>query len=390
MSAVGQAGQHAILYGERGVGKTSLAGLVHVIWSEAFKDSDRVVATRVACDRGDDFQSIWGKVAEGIEVEYEKRDMLARANGTFQRAAERLRRPDVNPHDIRRFFEIADKKFIVTIDEFDKVEDPDVSGLTADTIKLLSDYSVDTTLIVVGVADNVDDLIHEHQSIDRCLVQVLMPRMSIEELQQIVETRLDIVQMDIESRALLRIAAFSQGLPHYTHLLGLHAAVDAVKHGSRRVESANVDAALKVAIRNAQQSILDAYRQAVDSHQRRNLYQQTLVACAMTKPDELGYFTPADVREPMSQIMKERREIDSFMKQLRALTESARGYVLQIKGPTHNRKFRFRDPLLRPYVVFRAVDEGLVEESAAYAFSAPSVARQLKMNLGLEDAAPGS
>jgi hypothetical protein len=38
-------------------------------------------------------------------------------------------------------------------------------------IKVLSDNSVPATLVLVGVADSVDALIVEHQSIERALVQ---------------------------------------------------------------------------------------------------------------------------------------------------------------------------------------------------------------------------
>jgi hypothetical protein len=45
------------------------------------------------------------------------------------------------------------------------------------TIKTLSDNasSIKTTLILVGVADSVDELIGEHQSIERAIKQVPMP-----------------------------------------------------------------------------------------------------------------------------------------------------------------------------------------------------------------------
>jgi len=63
----------------------------------------------------------------------------------------------------------------------------EVTTLLADTIKNLSDHSLDVTIILIGVADTVDELIEGHKSIERALVQVPMPRMSSQELNQIID-----------------------------------------------------------------------------------------------------------------------------------------------------------------------------------------------------------
>jgi len=75
-------------------------------------------------------------------------------------------------------FTLAAKDFVIILDEFDRVHDEDSRVLMADTIKTLSDQLVSTTMVIVGVADDVNQLISSHASIDRNLVQVLMPRMS--------------------------------------------------------------------------------------------------------------------------------------------------------------------------------------------------------------------
>ena len=76
---------------------------------------------------------------------------------------------------------------IVIIDELDRITDAGTKAKLADTIKTLSDNSTKTTLVLVGVADSIDDLILEHRSIDRALVQIQMQRMSKLELMEIVD-----------------------------------------------------------------------------------------------------------------------------------------------------------------------------------------------------------
>ena len=94
----------------------------------------------------------------------------------------------------------------------------------SDTIKSLSDYAVATTILLIGVADSVDELIQGHQSIERALVQVPMPRMSDGEVKEIVVKGLSRLQMGIEPDSLDELIALSQGLPYITHLLALHTA----------------------------------------------------------------------------------------------------------------------------------------------------------------------
>src|SRR5882724_316976 len=59
VEAVLQKGQHAILYGERGVGKTSLAKTFSARLIRPTKSLSSVI---VNCDPSDDFHSLWRKV----------------------------------------------------------------------------------------------------------------------------------------------------------------------------------------------------------------------------------------------------------------------------------------------------------------------------------------
>ena len=380
ISAVAQVGQHAIIYGERSVGKTSLASLVHLIWTEYLKDAD-IVSARVQCDPSDTYATIWQKVTEALQRDFEKRGLHPLGNGRFDECAALIEAGGANPTRITSLFDLAGKKAIVVIDEFDVVEDNETAGLMASTIKQLSDFIIDATLVIAGVADSVDQLIAEHASIDRCLKQVFMPRMSVAELSLIVETRLQRVGMNIHPRALLRIAALSQGFPFYTHLLGLHAALAAVDRGSLTIEPNDVDSAIKAAIFESQESILSDYLKAVTSPRPENLYRQTLLACALTKADEAGYFAPADVRAPISRVMNKNRDVSTYMKQINAFATQERGKILEADGDTRNRRFRFDNPLLKPFVILHGIDDQLISEQDAYLFSQPDVAEQLKLNL---------
>src|SRR6266566_5989502 len=63
IDAINQKGQHAIIFGERGVGKTSLS---NVLSSFLGSSGSIVLSPRVNCDGQDTFDSIWRKVFDQI------------------------------------------------------------------------------------------------------------------------------------------------------------------------------------------------------------------------------------------------------------------------------------------------------------------------------------
>lgn len=362
LDVIGQNGQHAVVYGERGVGKTSLTAVVNEIIRGGAE-----LPLRANCDGTDNFSLIWTKVLEEAEIESEFPGVgFSPEPRLLRRSAADLlpNKQSVTPNDVRRALEFlvrAGKTPVVFVDEFDRLEDPSSRSLFADTIKALSDHLVGATVVIVGVADNVDELIAEHQSIERAVVQIHMPRMSPAELGDIVHRGLTGIKMTIDEGALGRIARLSQGLPHYTHLIAQWAARAGVEEGRAAINTRDVDVAIARALERAQESVINAYHRATFSTQD-NLYRQVFLACSLAAVDDLGYFAAADVRRPLSRIMKKRYDIPSFARHLNAMCEPQRGPVLQKKGMTRNFRFRFLNPLLQPYVIMRGLAEGMIDD----------------------------
>lgn len=358
MNAINQKGQHAILFGERGVGKTSLA---RVLSRGLVVNDQPMLVASLNCDSGMTFSDLWRHVLREIVLTSTKLGMgfLSEPSTVSSNIAEML--PEkVTPADVRHVLSHFGKTLIV-FDEIDRLHDPEVATLLADTIKALSDHAVDVTLLLVGVADTVDSLIAEHQSIERALVQVRMPRMSPPELEQIIDKGLKPAGMVIEPAAKSRIVALSQGLPHYTHLLALSAAQRAAIADRLEVTVPDVRTAIDSALANAQQSIVGGYHRATASP-RENLYPQVLLACALAQPDNLGYFAAVDVRSPLSAIMKKPYDIPAFSQHLNAFCEGTRGPVLQRTGTARRYRFRFVNPLMQPYVVMDGIKKGLITD----------------------------
>ncbi len=362
IDAVNQPGQHAIVFGERGVGKTSLA---NVLYDHLRAQGEDVIAPRVNCDASDDFSTLWRKVLGEIEIVQQTLGAGFTATpSTKASPLSNLLPPErVTPHDVRRALGLISAGaniVIIILDEFDRILENEGTTLMADTIKTLSDQDVPATLVIVGVADDVDQLIAEHLSIERALVQVRMPRMSRAELEEIIDLGLDRLGMEIDHEARDFITSLSQGLPHYTHLLALYATREAIDHGVRRINMAHVNSAIEKALVNAQQSILSTYHKATLSPRRENLYDEVLLACALAQVDELGYFAAADVRRPMKLITDKAYEIPAFARHLSKFCDLDRGPVLTTIGGPRRSRYRFANPLMQPFVLMHGLARRLI------------------------------
>jgi Cdc6-like AAA superfamily ATPase len=357
-SIASQPGQHGLIYGERGVGKTSLAAV-----TASMLESANMLCARATCDVSDDFESVWRKALDELQMST-KRQAIGFGAGSVERAESAgrlLGTGSVTPNAVRGALERAarERELVVFIDEFDRLRDADARVLFADTIKTLSDRVARATIVLIGVADSVGELIREHRSVERALAQIHMPRMTRDELVEIVNRGIEAAQMTIRPAAVAKIAALSQGLPHYTQLLSQLGAQAALSRRVVDVEIRDVDAALRRALERAQQSVVEAYEQAT-TDTRRSMYPQVLLACALAPDNDFGLFRPGDVREPLSRILGKPTKTASFARHLDKLAEGSRGGVLEKHGTGRTSRFRFADPLLQPYVAMQGVAQGLV------------------------------
>lgn len=334
-------GQHAALYGERGVGKTSIASIV----GEAIGRAPACVrprSVRVACSTDDVFQTLWETVFRKLGVAWERE--VLRPEGVRERLAE------------------AGEPTLIVIDELDRLADDPSLSLLADTIKLLSDDPADATLVLVGVADSVDDLIGDHASIARALRQVRIPRMSPRELRAIVSRGMGESSLSISEAHLERVASLSEGLPYYTHALGLYAATRAIEDDRDGVNDQDIQAAILMAVSKSQQSILSAFNRATRSQHRDAIFAPVLLACALARKDELGLFAAKDVELPLSMITGAEKKVPGFARHLYQFSDEVRGRVLQKLGTERRHFYRFEDPMLQVFVVLDAISKGVLTE----------------------------
>ncbi|CAN7616110.1 ATP-binding protein [Caballeronia sp. LjRoot34] len=362
IDAVNQKGQHAIIFGERGVGKTSLVNVLAEFLP--MMGARPAITPRVNCDSSDTFESVFEKAFREISLVQQTQRTIgftSPQNPPQQIDGRSLVDGKFTPDNVRRALSIISTIYIpiIILDEFDRLSDT-VKHSVADTVKTLSDHGVDATIIMVGVADTVSELIREHASVERAMVQVPMPRMSVGEIAEIITKGNHRLNLTVSEAADKTIRMLSQGLPHYTHLVCLYAARKTIEAGESEVGVMAVEQAIDQAVGNAQQSIQSAYHLATMSPRKDNLFADVLLACALAPVDQMGYFAAQDIREPMQDITGRDYQIPSFSQHLNEFSEDKRGPILKKIGTARRFRFRFINPLLQPYVVMQGCLSGKV------------------------------
>lgn len=354
--AVSQMGLHVAIYGERGVGKTSLANILSELGLTP-------ATIRVNCDATDTFGAVWGKLAE----------RLAPSNSGFGASeTSELRRSlkaATSPDDVVRGFMAFNRPIVTIFDEFDKMPRDEARGFS-DLIKSLSDHAVAATIIIVGVAETVTDLVQNHTSVERAIKQIEMPRMEDGELGEILDKAAVQLGVTFSSNARKTIVSMSQGLPHYTHLLGRDAVRAAVKQRHLCTSVQDVGEGIVNAINDAEETIRDLYAKAVSSAQTDALYRQVLLSCALTKKGPRSSFRAADVARAMTKLMKQSYEIPAIARHLKSFSEDeSRGRILIRRGGERNYTYRFANPLVESYVLMRGVADKLIEPMSIGTFA---------------------
>jgi Cdc6-like AAA superfamily ATPase len=229
VEALNAPGRHAFIYGDRGVGKTSLAH------TGAFQTQSSVAPPiLVACDNKSSFNSICIAIVRRlldinpIETKAMKFSGGLGVLGTsasigYERAASKI---DIQINDVndaiywfKKSLEQSNAEAIVIIDEFDLFPVPAEHDSFAILIKQLSDQSVPIKLIFCGIAESLDQLFKGHESAHRYIHAERLERLIPGHCIEICDDASKAVQIDVPTHVKYRIAKISDGFPYYVHLI---------------------------------------------------------------------------------------------------------------------------------------------------------------------------
>jgi len=343
-------GRHAVLYGERGVGKSSIGNTFHYFITG---DRRKIQHVRVQATASDTFTSLWMKV-------------FKRLGDGKSRVADRYEGKNITEDDVLLEMEnfSAAHLPIIVIDELDRLDRPDARLSMSDAIKTMSDGVLTATIVCIGVADSVSELIENHESIERALIQIEMPRMVGREIRDIVQKGIGRAGMLIAKNALERIVFISKGLPYYAHLLGLHSTQVSCDRRSIVVELQDVEVGITHALNDVGQTTREGYEKAIYSERKDAIFREVLLACCLADRDAVGRFPAKEVADHLAYITGHRLEVPQFSYHLNEFCEPKRGRVLQKLGNKRSFKYRFREALMEPFVISQSIKRGVLSEEA--------------------------
>ena len=273
---------HLLIFGDRGLGKTSLANVV----VEQVQSAGVVVARHV-CSVEDDFDTIMRRlVAELPSLRMGVVTDIARPGISEEKLLpESALRPADVLDGLAHFRRL---RLLLVLDEFDRIADQQTRSYMADLLKQCSDRHLPLSFLIIGVSDSAEQLIGQHPSIQRCLSRIALPLLTDADLDGIVMRGED-AGLTIPAPARACITRLSLGLPYMAQLLALRAGQAALAASRTTVEGADILAAINAAATESDPSVQEFYQRVTSGEQDTRMLR-LLRAAATGNRDAFGHF----------------------------------------------------------------------------------------------------
>jgi Cdc6-like AAA superfamily ATPase len=245
------------------------------------------------------------------------------------------------------------------VDELDRLTR--TRGL-ASYIKAASNFAV--KFMLVGIASNISSLLSDHLSLERSLVPVRVPRMNEGELYEIVEKAdsylaANGLEVKFDHFATLKLVEYAAGFPWFVHVIGLSALLYAVDQKRSEVVESDVTFAIHEITRNQfAQQFSDTYMDCV-----RNSYQREVVLRAFAE------WPPVDI--PTSEIyrlLKTWLDVPNPSVYKGHLASKEYGSVIFTPQFQHRSTVRFSNEMFKVYVRLRPSIYDKTDKRVAEAF----------------------
>lgn len=232
---------------------------------------------------------------------------------------------------------------LIVVDEFDQIKDP--SGFSR-LLKSLATNVPKVKFAIVGVAQDIQNLIKEHQSADRLFAGsiIKLPPMDQDELAEIVHIAEKTIDeyVTFTDQAVDRLVSLAQGHPYMIHLIGKYALRIAYQERRGSITLDHINEALRaIAERGADPILEGRYKKAIQSSTQR---ETVLKAMASSQGKDGEIWTTDAYKVALD---KEVDNASQYVGQL--VTEDYGEELVKVR----ERYYRFRDSLFAAYVQAR-------------------------------------
>ncbi|HEX7930374.1 MAG TPA: AAA family ATPase [Sphingomicrobium sp.] len=236
---------HVVVFGDRGVGKTSLLHMMTMAAREA-----RYIVAYVSCGALSEFDETFRTVAAEVPLLFHSGvSPVSSSTETGSSLADLLPEGRLSP---RQFGDAAAKlvgtRLLIVLDEFDRAESAEFRRDISELIKILSDLSARVQLVIAGVAGDLADLVGFVPSIRRSISALRISAMTDEEVQELIGNGERTSGLTFEREATAMVISAVHGSPYLSSLICHLAGMQALEQRRSKVTAEDVSGALNKAV----------------------------------------------------------------------------------------------------------------------------------------------
>ncbi len=281
---------HVVIYGERGIGKTSLS---HV-FAETAREA-RYLVLYGSCGSDADFSSMFRDFAARIPRLYHSSVLPNSAEAERGDHFDAMLPASFGPRELADVLAgVTGTRVLIILDEYDRVMDPSFRRDVAELIKNLSDRAARVQLVLTGVAQNLDELIGYAPSIRRNIVGLPMRPLSAAEVTDLLAIGETAAELRFSDEARTMITTMAGGSPYLVRLLGHAAALAALDEKRAIVSPAHGRAAVERVLTEWNASLPRRVQASLGREEARSSWP-LLIAAARAGSSADGFFAAEDV-----------------------------------------------------------------------------------------------
>jgi hypothetical protein len=246
---------------------------------------------------------------------------------------------------------MGDAKACWLIEDFHKVGEPEKVKL-AQTMKVFMDVAAsypDLKVVAIGAVSTGREVVRYDQEMSGRVAEISVPLMANEELRLIIEKGARLLGLAFDSSVERQIVSLSNGLPAICHQLCLNVcfAMNVVSTAipGRAVGQADLDAAIKMYIDDASDTLKERYDRAVRNRRQGRFDNGRIIVKALCEFDQDGA-----VYGNLHKTIKNTNSdypAGNLTQYLKELQSPERGEVVGLD--TASGKFYFSDPFIRAF-----------------------------------------